>query len=418
MAVERTLPTSEAQDLLDLTRGIADKELAPRAAPDEEAGAFPRDVFALLGRSGLLGLPYPAAYGGGDQPYEVYLQVVEELAARWLAVGLGVSVHTLSCFPVAAYGTDAQRADLLPDMLGGAQLGAYCLSESHAGSDAGALATRAEPEPGAVPAPRAGAAEAGPDAEPAGVPEAPGYRITGAKSWITHGGAADFYTLFARTGGPGSGREGISCFHLPAATPGISADPPERKMGMSASPTAVVRFEDVRAALESRIGAEGQGFAIALAALDSGRLGIAACAVGVAQAALDLALAHSRERHQFGRPIGDFQGLSFLLADMATQTAAARELYLAAARRRDAGRPFATQAAMAKLFATDTAMRVTTDAVQVLGGAGYTRDLPAERLMREAKVLQIVEGTNQIQRMVIGRALAREARTTEGPAGR
>ncbi|NYI94535.1 hypothetical protein HNR12_000812 [Streptomonospora nanhaiensis] len=415
MAVERTLPTSEAEDLLDLTRGLADKELGPRAAPDEEAGAFPRDVFALLGRSGLLGLPYPAAYGGGDQPYEVYLQVVEELAARWLAVGLGVSVHTLSCFPVAAYGTEAQRAALLPDMLGGSQLGAYCLSEAHAGSDAGSLATRAEPEPGAVPAPRA-AASGG--TGPGAPPEAPGYRIAGAKSWITHGGVADFYTLFARTGGPDSGREGISCFHLPAATAGITADPPERKMGMSASPTAVVRFEDVRAAPEARIGAEGQGFAIAMAALDSGRLGIAACAVGVAQAALDLAVAHSRERRQFGRPVGDFQGLSFLLADMATQTAAARELYLSAARRRDAGRPFATQAAMAKLFATDTAMRVTTDAVQVLGGSGYTRDLPAERLMREAKVLQIVEGTNQIQRMVIGRALAREARTAAGAAAR
>ncbi|MUL44170.1 acyl-CoA dehydrogenase [Streptomonospora sp. PA3] len=394
MAHERILPTSEAQDLIDLVRGIADKELAPRAARDEEQGAFPRDAFDLLGRSGLLGLPYPAEYGGGDQPYEVYLQVVEELAARWLAVGLGLSVHTLSCFPVAAYGTEEQRAALLPRLLGGEALGAYCLSEAQSGSDAAAMTTRARPDGDG------------------------GYTVDGAKSWITHGGVADFYTLFARTGEPGSGARGISCFHIPAATPGVAADAPERKMGMASSPTAVVRFDGARAGAEQRIGAEGQGFSIALAALDSGRLGIAACAVGVAQAALDAAVAHSRARTQFGRAIGDFQGVSFLLADMATGVEAARELYLAAARRRDAGRPFATQAAMAKLFATDTAMRVTTDAVQVLGGSGYTRDLPVERLMREAKVLQIVEGTNQIQRMVIGRDLARAADAASGSGAR
>ncbi|KIH98858.1 acyl-CoA dehydrogenase [Streptomonospora alba] len=384
MAHERILPTPEAEDLLDLVRGIADKELAPRAARDEEQGAFPRDVFRLLGRSGLLGLPYPADYGGGEQPYEVYLQVVEDLAARWLAVGLGLSVHTLSCFPVAAYGTEQQRAALLPDMLGGEQLGAYCLSEAQSGSDAAAMNTRARP------------ADAG-------------YAVEGAKAWITHGGVADYYTLFARTGEPGSGGRGISCLHVPADTPGVQADAPERKMGMAASPTAAVRFEQARVPADQRIGEEGQGFAIALAALDSGRLGIAACAVGVAQAALDEAVAYSRTRRQFGSAIGDFQGISFMLADMATGVEAARQLYLAAARRRDAGLAFGTQAAMAKLLATDTAMRVTTDAVQVLGGSGYTRDLPAERLMREAKVLQIVEGTNQVQRMVIGRDLARSA---------
>ncbi|MFC4564622.1 acyl-CoA dehydrogenase family protein [Nocardiopsis mangrovi] len=389
MAVERTLPTDEAAELLGLVRDIAAKELAPRAAADEEAARFPRDLFALLGRSGLLGLPYPVRYGGGGQPYEVYLQAVEELAGAWLAVGLGLSVHTLSCFPLAEYGDDAQRAAYLPALLGGELLGAYCLSEAASGSDAASLATTARPD---------GA----------------GHRIDGAKSWITHGGAADFYTVFARTGGPGSGGRGISCFHVPAAAEGISADPPERKMGMAASPTAVVRFSGVRT--DTRVGEAGQGFPIALAALDSGRLGIAACAVGVAQAALDLAVAYSRERAQFGAPIGDFQGVGFLLADMATATAAARELYLAAARLRDSGRPYGAQAAMAKLFATDTAMKVTTDAVQVLGGSGYTRDFPAERLMREAKVLQIVEGTNQIQRMVIARGLARGADPVAGRA--
>ncbi|MBR8742902.1 acyl-CoA dehydrogenase family protein [Nocardiopsis sp. MG754419] len=384
MAVERTLHTPEAEQLLELTRAIVDKEISPRAAEDEENAVFPREVFTTLGRSGLLGLPYPDTYGGGDQPYEVYLQVVEELARGWLAVGLGVSVHTLSCYPLAAFGTDEQKAAHLPALVGGELLGAYCLSETTSGSDAAALTTRAERT----------------DA---------GYRVNGAKAWITHGGEADYYALFARTGGPDSGARGISCFHVPADTPGLSAAAPERKMGMSSSTTAGVLFEDVEIGVEARVGEEGRGFPIALSALDSGRLGIAACAVGLAQAALDSAVAYSRERHQFGTAIGDFQGLGFLLADMATQVAASRELYLSAARLRDAGRPFGKQAAMAKLMATDTAMKVTTDAVQVFGGYGYTRDFPVERYMREAKVLQIVEGTNQVQRMVIGRHLAREA---------
>ncbi|WP_017559441.1 acyl-CoA dehydrogenase family protein [Nocardiopsis baichengensis] len=382
MAVERTLPTPEGEDLLGLVRDLAGKEIAPRAAEGEERAEFPRDLFRLLGSSGLLGLPYPSEYGGGDQPYEVYLQVVEELASAWLAVGLGLSVHTLSCYPVASSGSPELKDRLLSDMLGGGLLGAYCLSEAHSGSDASALSTRAVADPSAP---------------------ADGYTVEGAKSWITHGGAADFYTLFARTGGPGA--SGISCLHVPADTPGVAADAPERKMGMSASPTAVVRFDGVRVPADALVGEEGSGFSIALSALDSGRLGIAACAVGVAQAALDAAVEYAKERRQFGRAIAEHQGMSFMLADMATKVEASRELYLAAARRRDAGRPFGNQAAMAKLFATDTAMQVSTDAVQVFGGYGYTRDFPVERYMREAKVLQIVEGTNQIQRMVIGRSL-------------
>ncbi|GAB3738622.1 acyl-CoA dehydrogenase family protein [Nocardiopsis nanhaiensis] len=381
MAVERTLHTPEAEQLMELTREIVDKEIAPRAAADEENSVFPRDVFATLGGAGLLGLPYPAEYGGGEQPYEVYLQVVEELARGWLAVGLGVSVHTLSCYPLAAFGTDEQRAAHLPAMVGGDLLGAYCLSETASGSDAAALTTRAESTED-------------------------GYRVNGAKAWITHGGRADYYALFARTGDADSGARGISCFHVPADAPGLGSAAPERKMGMCSSPTAGVLFEDVELGADALVGEEGRGFGIALSALDSGRLGIAACAVGLAQAALDAALAYSRERRQFGTAIGDFQGVGFMLADMATQVAASRELYLAAARRRDAGLPFGKQAAMAKLMATDTAMKATTDAVQVFGGYGYTRDFPVERYMREAKVLQIVEGTNQVQRMVISRHLA------------
>ncbi|MEU5921501.1 acyl-CoA dehydrogenase family protein [Streptomyces sp. NPDC047141] len=383
--VERRMPTDEARELLSLVRDIARREIAPHAAEEEADGHFPRELFALLSRSGLLGLPYDPEYGGGGQPYEVYLQVLEELAAARLTVGLGASVHTLSCHALAGYGTDEQRAAHLPAMLGGGLLGAYCLSEPSAGSDAAALRTRAVRD-------AQGEGEAAGD-----------WVIDGTKAWITHGGLADFCTVMARTGGAGA--RGITAFLVPGDAPGLSAAPPERKMGMKGSPTAQLHFDGVRVPDDRRLGAEGQGFAIALDALDSGRLGIAACAVGLAQAALDEAVGYARERRQFGRPIADFQGLRFLLADMATQVEAGRALYLEAARLRDEGRPFGRCAAMAKLFCTDAAMRVTTDAVQVLGGYGYTADFPVERYLREAKMLQIVEGTNQIQRVVIARHL-------------
>ncbi|MDN0196296.1 acyl-CoA dehydrogenase family protein [Streptomyces sp. S.PNR 29] len=376
--VDRQLPTDEARDLISLVRDIAQREIAPKAAEEEDAGRFPREVFALLSASGLLGLPYDSEYGGGDQPYEVYLQVLEELAASRLTVGLGVSVHTLASYALATYGTKEQQVEHLPAMLGGGLLGAYCLSEPSSGSDAASLRTRA-------------------------VRDGDDWVITGTKSWITHGGIADFYTVMARTGEEGP--RGITAFLVPGDAEGLSAAAPEKKMGLKGSPTAQVHLDGVRVGDDRRIGDEGQGFAIALSALDSGRLGIAACAIGLAQAALDEAMAYAAERRQFGKPIADFQGLRFMLADMATEIEAGRALYLAAARLRDAGRPFARQAAMAKLHCTDAAMKVTTDAVQILGGYGYTADFPAERYMREAKVLQIVEGTNQIQRMVIARHL-------------
>ncbi|WP_310726242.1 acyl-CoA dehydrogenase family protein [Streptomyces sp. N2A] len=383
--VDRRLPTEEARDLMTLVRELAEREIRPTAAEEEDAGRFPRETFRLLSESGLLSLPYDEEFGGGGQPYEVYLQVVEELAAARLTVGLGVSVHTLACHALAGYGTKEQRAEHLPAMLGGGLLGAYCLSEPSSGSDAASLTTRAEREDGGD------------------------WTLSGTKAWTTHGGVADFYTVLARTGG--SGAHGITAFLVPGDADGLSAAAPERKMGMKGSPTAQLHFDGVHVPDARRIGDEGQGFAIALSALDSGRLGIAACAVGVAQAALDEALSYTAERRQFGRPLVDFQGLRFMLADMATQIEAGRALYLTAARLRDAGLPFSKEAAMAKLFCTDTAMRVTTDAVQLLGGYGYTLDFPVERYMREAKVLQIVEGTNQIQRMVIARHLA-------GPEGR
>ncbi len=386
MPAERMLPSAEAADLLALTRDLAAAELAPIASEYEADGRFPRDKFRLLGKSGLLGLPYPERWGGSALSYEVYLQVLEELAAAWMTVAVGLSVHTMSCYPLAAFGTDEQRAALLPDLLAGDLLGGYALSEPESGSDAAALRTRA-------------------------VRDGDRYQVTGTKAWITHAGVADFYVLMVRTSQQ-DGSRGISCLLADAATPGLEPGPLEHKMGLTGSPTAQLRLDGARIPASRRMGAEGDGLKIALDALNSGRLGIAACAVGLAQAALDEAVQYARQRTQFGRPIIDFQGLEFLLADMAAGVESARATYLEAARRRDRGLPFRRQASIAKLVATDMAMRVTTDAVQVLGGAGYTRDFPVERYMREAKVPQIFEGTNQIQRMVI----ARELRKQEGTA--
>ena len=379
MPVERHLPTEEAGELIALTRELCRNELAPKVAEYEAESRFPREVFTTLGKAGILGLPYGERWGGAAQPYEVYLQVLEELATVWASVAEGVSVHTLACYPLATFGSDAQRDRWLPDMVGGELLGAYCLSEPQSGSDAAGLRTRA-------------------------VLDGDAYVVDGTKAWITHGGEADFYALFCRTADEST--RGISCLLVHEEQPGMSAAAPEKKMGFTASTTAQMHFDGARVRADRLVGEEGIGFRIAMSALDSGRLGIAACAVGLAQNALDVAVGWARERRQFGRALIDFQGVSFMLADMATGVEAARALYLAAARRRDRGEPFSRQAAMAKLLCTDTAMRVTTDAVQVLGGYGYVSDFPVERLMREAKALQIVEGTNQVQRMVIGRSLA------------
>jgi alkylation response protein AidB-like acyl-CoA dehydrogenase len=378
MPAVRLLPTEDARDLLELTREICAKDLAPHVDEMERAGEFPRDTFRLLGKTGLLSLPYPEEYGGGGQPYEVYLQVVEEIASVWMSVAVGISVHSLTCYPVAAWGTDAQREALLPAMLSGDQLGAYCLSEPMSGSDVGSMTTRATRDGDA-------------------------YRLKGTKAWISHAGHADFYTTFARTSDDGG--RGLSCFVVPADAAGIEFSPPERKMGLACDTVRQVVFDGTPVDAERRIGAEGEGMPIALAALDSGRLGIAAAATGLAQGALDAAVAYAKEREQFGRPIADFQAVAFLLADMEAAVTSSRATYLHAAQLRDAGQPFSKQAAVAKLVCTDNAMRVTTDAIQVLGGAGYTADFPLERYFREAKVTQIFEGTNQIQRLVISRQL-------------
>ena len=296
----------------------------------------------------------------------------------WMSVGVGVSVHVMATYAMAAFGTAEQRASYLPEMISGQALGAYALSEAQAGSDISAMTTRAKHADH-------------------------GYELNGAKAWATHGSYADFYTTFARTSDDPRG--GVTCFHVPGRASGLTFGSPEHKMGLNASPTTALYFDAVPIEDSRRIGDEGQGARIALSALDSGRLGIAACATGLAQAAVDLAIDYAKQREQFGRRIAEFEGLRFLLAEMAAAVDSARATYLMAARKRDAKRPFSRDAAVAKMIASDTAMKVTTDAVQVLGGYGYTRDYPAERYMREAKVTQIFEGTNQIQRLVIGRQL-------------
>ena len=263
MTVERRFASDVGPELLELVRDIAKETLAPQVEDYEERHAFPAPVYRTLGRAGLLSLPFPEEFGGGGLPYADYLQILEEIAGAWLAVGIGVSVHSLSCFPVAAFGSQEQRKRWLPDMLGGDQLGAYCLSEPQSGSDAAALQTRA-------------------------VRDGDEYVVTGTKAWITHGGVADFYELMVRTSDDGP--RGISCLLADAGTPGLSAAEPEQKMGAWSSPTAQIRLESARIDADRLIGAEGEGFTIAMAALDAGRLGIAACAVGLAQAALDAAV--------------------------------------------------------------------------------------------------------------------------------
>jgi alkylation response protein AidB-like acyl-CoA dehydrogenase len=371
--------TEDQREIVGAVREFVTDRAAPEAAGFEEKKEFPRDLFRQLGEMGLCGIPYDEAYGGASQPYLTYLAVLEEIATGFFSLALALSVHHLSAFGVHEFGSEDLKRKYLPRLLSGEWLGAYALSEASSGSDAASLRTKAERRNG-------------------------GYRLSGAKRFISHGGEAEFYLVMARTGGEGP--KGISAFAVEKGWPGFEFGKLEEKMGWQASPMRELIFEECEVAAENLVGEEGQGFTIALEGLDSGRLGIAACSVGLAQAAFDAAAGFARERRQFGRAVIEFQGLQFMLADMATQVEAARRLYREAARLRDAGEKYTIAASMAKLFASDTAMRVTTDAVQVHGGYGYMQEYPVERYMREAKALQIVEGTNQVQRMVIGRHLA------------
>ena len=357
---------------------FADDQLAPRAAVSEASEEFPREILAHMGKLGLLTLPFPESLGGGGQGYQTYLQVLEEMSMRWASIALSVSVNCLAAHPIVAFGSKAMKSELLPALMSGTALGAYCLSEVHAGSDPSAIRTTANRDGN-------------------------GWAINGTKAWVTHGGIADFYIVFARSSDdPG---KAISCFYVPAGTPGMTVGKRESKMGLTSSPTTLVHFDDAHIDDTALIGEQGDGLRIALSALDAGRLGIAAIATGLAQAALNYSSRYAMDREAFDNPIIEYQGVSFMLADMDAQIQSAREMYLAAARLKDSDQPYSREASISKLIATDTVMRVTTDAVQVLGGAGYTRDHPIERYMREAKVMQIFEGTNQIQRMVIARHL-------------
>jgi alkylation response protein AidB-like acyl-CoA dehydrogenase len=370
--------TDTQLELQEVVRDFVDREARSASIEFEERAEDPAYFYEQLGKLGLTGIPFDPRYGGGGEPYLTYLLVIEELSKAWVALAIGLSIHTLASFAVEKFGSKELKERLLPPMIAGEKFGAYALSEPSSGSDAASLRTKAERTKD-------------------------GYSLSGQKQFCSRGGEADHVLVMARTGGPGS--KGITAFIVDKDTPGFRPSKSEIKMGWRSSPTWELVFEDCGVPEANRVGEEGEGFKIALSALDSGRLGIAACSIGLAQAALDASIVFARNREQFGRRIADFEGIQFMLADMATQIEAGRALYRRAAQLKDAGVPYSKEASMAKVFCSDAAMRVTTDAVQIHGGYGYIEEYPVERFMRDAKALQIVEGTNQIQRMIIGRHL-------------
>ena len=370
-------------------RELAQRRIAPRAAAIDQAEAFPWDVVQLLREHDAFAIGFPAAVGGLSGSALSLIVAIEEVARACATSSLLLAVQALGGAPILLAGTAAQRQRLLPDLASGRRLAAYALSEADAGSDPKAMRTRA-------------------------VRDGRDYILDGAKMWITNGEVAELIVVFAVTD-PAPGASGISAFVVEGHPPGLVRNPIGGKLGIRGSSTAELVFAGVRVPAANRLGAEGDGLRLAMAVLDRSRPSVAAQALGIAQGALDEAVRYARQRRQFGQAIAEFQAIQFLLADMATGVEAARGLVYLAASRIDAGDPdISGIAAMAKLFASDTAMRVTTDAVQVLGGAGYVRDFPVERMMRDAKITQIYEGTNQIQRLVIARRLLTQAAAT-GP---
>ena len=371
--------SEEDRALQKMVRDFAESKARPLSNVHEEAGTDPTDVYLELGLLGLAGLPFDPDLGGGGQPYATYLMVIEELARAWVGLAIGLGVHTLCCDGIQRFGSEELKKEILPQMLAGEKFGAYALSEPSSGSDAASLRSKAVKFDGE-------------------------YRISGQKQFCTRGAEADYVLVMARTGEDGP--RGISALIVERGTEGFNPTKAENKMGWRSSPTWELVFTECSVPAGRLLAEEGEGFSVALAALDAGRLGIAACSIGLSQAALEAAVKFASEREQFNQRIVDFQGIQFMLADMATQIEAGRALYRHAAALKDTGMPYSREASMAKLFCSDTAMRVTIDAVQVHGGYGYVEEYPVERYMREAKGLQIVEGTNQVQRMIIGRRLA------------
>lgn len=375
--------TVPAAELLQRVDEFLVEHVDPVVAHEEACDRYPGDLARRLAGMGVVGVAFAETWGGGGSSYDTYCRIIERIARSWFALAETLHIHVLACQALATHGSPEQKTRWLPDMLAGRIWAGNCMSESDAGSDLAAMTTRAVAVDDAV--------------------HGPAYTITGSKAWVGHGGIADVYIVYCRTGSAGVG--GISCFLVEAGSDGLSARPPERKMAVRTLPTATVDLDGVVVPAENRIGRENRGMLVAATVFDYGRLGLAACGLGLAQAALDYAVAYAKRRFQFGVPIMTHQGVSFMLADMATQVAAGRALLHAATAARDAGTPFSTLSAQSKLFISDTAMRVTTDAVQVLGGYGYIADHPTERWMREAKLTQLIEGTNQIQRIAIAASL-------------
>jgi alkylation response protein AidB-like acyl-CoA dehydrogenase len=365
----------EQREIHALAREFADAEIQPHAAEWDRSHEFPREVFARLASLGLMGVCVPEELGGAGADFVSYILVLEELSRADAGVGVTVAVHTSAAtLPIVAHGSESQRRELVPPLAGGERLGAFALTEAEAGSDAAALTTRAEPD-------------------------GDGWRLTGAKQWITNAGEAGTLLVFARA------PEGITCFVVDGDAEGLEVAREEEKLGLNSSTTADVRLDGVRVRGDRVLGEVGQGFRIAMETLNGGRIGIGAQAVGIAHAAYEVAHAYALERRQFGRRIADFQAIQWKLADMATEIEAARLLVHRAAWLRDLGRPHAEAGAMAKLFASSVARRQTAEAVQVLGGYGYTKEFPVERFYRDAKITEIYEGTNEIQRLVIARSI-------------
>mgnify|MGYP001143777903 CR=1 FL=1 len=372
--------TDEQEMMRRLVRDFAQQEIAPLVAAMEETDQFPRQLVKKMGETGLMGIPVPEEWGGAGADYLSFILAVHEISKVSATAGVILSVHTsVATNPIFQFGTKEQKERFVPKLARGEYLGAFALTEPHAGSDASRIRTTA-------------------------VRKGDCYILNGNKMFITNGGEADIYITFAVTD-PDKGARGITAFILEKDTPGFTVGRKERKMGLHGSRTTELVLENAVVPAANRLGEEGEGFVLAMANLDKGRIGIAAQALGIAEAALQHAVQYARERKQFGQPIGRMQGISFKLADMATQAEAARLLVYRAAWLCNQGLPCTREAAMAKRFASDTAMKLATEAVQVFGGYGYAREYPVERLFRDAKVTQIYEGTNEIQRLVIARHL-------------